>query len=73
MKRKEAKKLVLYFRLSMRKQSETNPFSLHFASFRFEAKKNFKRNRRTQVMPKSPLNFILKLTKESMNIQQTIL
>jgi hypothetical protein len=33
-KRKEAKKLVLCFRLSMRKQSETDPVSLHFASKR---------------------------------------
>jgi hypothetical protein len=30
-KRNEAKKLVLCFRLSMRKQSETDPVSLNFA------------------------------------------
>jgi hypothetical protein len=33
-KRNEAKKLVLCFRLSMRKQSETDPVSLNFASKR---------------------------------------
>jgi hypothetical protein len=34
LKRNEAKKLVPCFRLSMRKQSETDPVSLHFASKR---------------------------------------
>jgi hypothetical protein len=34
MKRKQAKKLVLYFRLSKRKQSETDPVSHRFASKR---------------------------------------
>jgi hypothetical protein len=34
LKRNEAKKLVLCFRLSMRKQSETDPVSLNFASKR---------------------------------------
>jgi hypothetical protein len=33
-KRKQAKKLVLDFRLSKRKQSETEPISLRFASKR---------------------------------------
>jgi hypothetical protein len=33
-KRKQAKKLVLDFRLSKRKQSETDPVSLRFASKR---------------------------------------
>jgi hypothetical protein len=33
-KRKQAKKMVLYFRLSKRKQSETDPVSLRFASKR---------------------------------------
>jgi hypothetical protein len=33
-KRKQAKKLGLYFRLSKRKQSETDPVSLRFASKR---------------------------------------
>jgi hypothetical protein len=34
LKRNEAKKLVLCFRLSMQKQSETDPVSLNFASKR---------------------------------------
>jgi hypothetical protein len=34
MKRKEAKKMVFRFRLSMRKLSETDPISLLFASKR---------------------------------------
>jgi hypothetical protein len=45
-KRKQVKKLVLYFHLSKRKQSETDPVSLRFASKR---KKKFKRNRRTLI------------------------
>jgi hypothetical protein len=40
LKRKEAKKLVLDFRLNKRKQSETDPVSLR-------SEKNFKQNRRT--------------------------